>query len=104
MKKKLSIMLLILSIASLGGTITTMVLYFINNSKVNGIEFIEVAARSVKEAKELMDYTSTLGWMTIILAIVTLLLIAATTVLFILRGKEKKMKLISGEEKTNESN
>lgn len=104
MKKKLSLILLVLSIASLGGTITTMVLYFINNSKVNGIEFIEAAAKSVREAKEMMDFTSTMGWITIILAIVTVILIAATVVMFMLTGREKKMQVISREEITNESN
>ncbi len=102
MKKKLSIILAALSAAFLAGTITTMVLYFINNSKVNGIEFIELAAKSVMEAKELLDYTSTLGWVTVILAILTVLLIAGTVVMFVLRGKEKKS--LNKEESTNESN
>lgn len=102
MKKKLSLWLTILSVALLAGTITTMVLYFIANSEVNGIEFIELAAKSVVEAKEMLDYTSTMGWITVVLAILTVLSIAATVVIFVLRGKEKKLE--NREEKTDESN
>lgn len=104
MKKKINLLLLGLSIASFAGMITTMIIYFINKSKVNGIEFIEVAANSVREAKEMLDFTETMGWMTIILLILTVLLVAGTVVMFILRGKEKKEQLVSREEINNESN
>ncbi len=100
MKKKISFLLLGLSIASLIGTIVTMVIYFINKSKVNGIEFLEIASKSVRDAKEMLDFTSTMGWVTIILSIFTVVLIGGTVVMFILRGKEKK----SGGMETNESN
>ena len=60
MKKKLSLIFLILSIASLAGTIITTVMYFINKGKVNSVEFIRIASNSIKEAKELMDKTSML--------------------------------------------
>ena len=103
MKKKISLLLLCLSVASLGGTIATMVIYFINKSKVNSLEFIKVAACSIKEAKEMLDFTSTMGWMTIILSIITVLLIAATVVMFILSGKGKEKRSIR-EEITNEGN
>ncbi len=93
MKKKLSLWLTILSVILLSGTITTMVFYFINDSKVNSIEFVEIAVKSFTEAKELLDLTSTLGWMTIILAILTVLSIVGTVVMFVLRGREKKLAL-----------
>ena len=48
MKKKISLLLLCLSVASLGGTIATMVIYFINKSKVNSLEFI----KAIKETLE----------------------------------------------------
>lgn len=102
MKKKLSLILTVLSVLFLTGTITTMVLYFINNSKVNDIEFIELALKSVMEAKELLDYTSMLGWLTIILAILTVILIAGTVVMYLLTRKEKKD--LNREETTNENN
>lgn len=102
MKKKLSLILTVLSVLFLAGTITTMVLYFINNSKVNDIEFIELALKSVMEAKELLDYTSMLGWLTIILAILTVILIAGTVVMYLLTRKEKKD--LNREETTNENN
>lgn len=103
MKKKISIILLGLSIASFAGMIATMIIYFINKSRINGIEFIEVAASSVKQAKEMLDFTSYMGWLTIILIILTVLLILATVVMFILRGRGKEKKNIR-EEITNESN
>ena len=93
MKKKLSLMFLILSIASLAGTITTAVMYFINKSKVNGIEFLEIASKSIREAKELMDKTSMLGWASIILGSVTFVLVVVTIIFFILWGKEKKLQI-----------
>ena len=93
MKKKLSLMFLILSIASLAGTITTAVMYFINKSKVNGIEFLEIASKSIREAKELMDKTSMLGWTSIILGSVTFVLVVVTIIFFILWGKEKKLQI-----------
>lgn len=102
MKRKLSILFLILSIASLAGTITTTVMYFINRSKVNGIEFIKIASNSIKEAKELMDKTSMLGWTTIILGIVTLILIVVTTIFFIMWGREKKLQTANREVTFNE--
>ena len=55
------------------------------------------------EAKEMLDFTSTMGWMTIILSIITVLLIAATVVMFILSGKGKEKRSIR-EEITNEGN
>ena len=93
MKKKLSLMFLILSIASLAGTITATVMYFINKSKVNGIEFLEIASKSIREAKELMDKTSMLGWTSIILGSVTFVLVVVTIIFFILWGKEKKLQI-----------
>ena len=93
MKKKLSLMFLILSIASLAGTIITTVMYFINKSKVNGIEFLEIASKSIREAKELMDKTSMLGWTSIILGSVTFVLVVVTVIFFILWGKEKKLQI-----------
>ena len=98
MKKKLSLTFLILSLISLAGTITTTIMYFINND----VEFIEIAAKSIRKAKELMDKTSMLGWMSIILGGLTLIFIVATIILFILWGKEKKMKLINKEATSNE--
>lgn len=97
MKKKLSLMFLILSIASLAGTITTTVMYFISKSKVNGIEFIEIASKSIREAKELMDKTSMLGKMSIILGAITLVFTVATIIFFVLRGIEKKKEAIKNE-------
>ena len=102
MKKKLSIIFLILSIASLAGAITTTVMYFINKSKVNGVEFIEIASKSIKEAKELMDKTSMLGWMSIILGSLALIFTAVTIIFFMLRGREKKMKISNKEVTLNE--
>lgn len=102
MKKKLSLMFLILSIASLAGTITTTVMYFINKSKVNGIEFLEIASKSIREAKELMDKTSMLGWASIILGGVTLVLVIVTIIFFILWGREKKMRTANREVTFNE--
>lgn len=102
MKKKLSIIFLILSIASLAGAITTTVMYFINKSKVNGVEFIEIASKSIKEAKELMDKTSMLGWMSIILGSLALIFTAVTIMFFMLRGREKKMKISNKEVTLNE--
>ena len=102
MKKKLSLMFLILSIASLAGTITTTVMYFINKSKVNGIEFLEIASKSIREAKELMDKTSMLGWASIILGGVTLVLVIVTIIFFILWGREKKMQTENREVIFNE--
>ena len=49
-----------------------------------------------------MDKTSMLGWMSIILGGLTLIFIVATIILFILWGKEKKMKLINKEATSNE--
>lgn len=102
MKRKLSILFLILSIASLAGTITTTVIYFINRSKVNGIEFIKIASNSIREAKELMDKTSMLGWTSIILGIVTFILMVVTTIFFVMWGREKKMQTANREVKFNE--
>lgn len=102
MKRKLSILFLILSIASLAGTITTTVIYFINRSKVNGIEFIKIASNSIREAKELMDKTSMLGWTSIILGIVTFILMVVTTIFFVMWGREKKMQTTNREVKFNE--
>ena len=102
MKKKLSIIFLILSIASLAGAITTTVMYFINKSKVNGVEFIEIASKSIKEAKELMDKTSMLGWMSIILGSLALIFTAVTIIFFMLRGREMKMKISNKEVTLNE--
>lgn len=102
MKKKLRLMFLVLSIASLAGAITTTVMYFINKSKVNGVEFIEIATRSIKEAKELMDKTSMLGWMSIILGSLALIFIVITIILYMLRGREKKMEISNKEVTLNE--
>ena len=102
MKKKLSLTFLILSLISLAGTITTTIMYFINKSRINDVEFSEIAAKSIRKAKELMDKTSMLGWMSIILGGLTLIFIVATIILFILWGKEKKMKLINKEATSNE--
>ena len=102
MKKKLSIIFLILSIASLAGAITTTVMYFINKSKVNGVEFIEIASKSIKEAKELMDKTSMLGWMSIILGSLALIFTVITIIFFMLRGREKKMERLNKEVTLNE--
>lgn len=102
MKRKLSILFLILSIASLAGTITATVMYFINRSKVNGIEFIKIASNSIREAKELMDKTSMLGWTSIILGIVTFILMIVTTIFFVMWGREKKMQTANREVKFNE--
>lgn len=99
MKKKISLLLLGLSIASFAGMIAAMIIYFINNSKVNGIEFIEAAANSVRQAKEMLDFTETMGLVTIILLILTILLIAGTVVMFILWNKEKKQQ--KGREEIN---
>ena len=44
MKKKLSLTFLILSLISLAGTITTTIMYFINKSRINDVEFIKIAA------------------------------------------------------------
>ena len=95
-------MFLILSIASLAGTITTTVMYFINKSKVNGIEFLEIASKSIREAKELMDKTSMLGWASIILGGVTLVLVIVTIIFFVLWGREKKMRTANREVIFNE--
>lgn len=103
MKKKLSLIFLVLSIASLAGTITTSVMYFINNSKVNGVEFIEIASKSIRDAKDLMDKTSMLGWMAIILGTMTLIFVVITIIMFILRGREKKMQTSMKEVTQNEN-
>lgn len=102
MKKKLSLIFLILSIASLGGTITTTVMYFINNSKVNDVEFIKIASNSIREAKELMDKTSMLGWTSIILGSLTVIFIVITIIFFVLWGREKKMQTANREVMLNE--
>jgi len=93
MKKKLSLLCLGLSVLSLAGTIVSMIFYFINNAKINGIDFIEIANKSVWEAKELLDHTSNLGWLTVILAIVTGVLIIATVLMFILAARDKKKNI-----------
>lgn len=102
MKKKLSLIFLILSIASLAGTITTMVMYFINRAKVNSVEFIKIASNSIKDAKELMDKTSMLGWSSIILGILTVIFVVATIIFFIMWGREKKMRKANREVILNE--
>lgn len=102
MKKKLSLTFLILTIISFVGTITTTIMYFINKSRINDVEFIKIAAKSISKAKELMDKTSMLGWMSIILGGLTVVFIVVTIILFIIWGKEKKMKLINKEATLNE--
>ena len=102
MKKKLSLIFLILSIASLAGTIITTVMYFINKGKVNSVEFIRIASNSIKEAKELMDKTSMLGWSAIILGIITVVFMVVTTIFFIMWGREKKMRIANREVTLNE--
>lgn len=102
MKRKLSITFLILFVASLAGTITTMVMYFINKSKVNGVEFIKIASESIREAKELMDKTAMLGWTTIILGIVTFIFMVVTIIFFILWGRDKNLQTANREVMVNE--
>ena len=102
MKKKLSLIFLILTIISFVGTITTTIMYFINKSRINDVEFIKIAAKSISKAKELMDKTSMLGWMSIILGGLTVVFMVGTIILFIIWGKEKKMKLINKEATLNE--
>ncbi|MBQ2982003.1 MAG: hypothetical protein IJD58_07800 [Lachnospiraceae bacterium] len=102
MKKKLSLTFLILTIISFVGTITTTIMYFINKSRINDVEFIKIAAKSISKAKELMDKTSMLGWMSIILGGLTVVFMVGTIILFIIWGKEKKMKLINKEATLNE--
>lgn len=102
MKKKLSLTFLILTIISFVGTITTTIMYFINKSRINDVEFIKIAAKSISKAKELMDKTSMLGWMSIILGGFTVVFMVGTIILFIIWGKEKKMKLINKEATLNE--
>ena len=102
MKKKLSLTFLILTIISFVGTITTTIMYFINKSRINDVEFIKIAAKSISKAKELMDKTSMLGWMSIILGGLTVVFMVGTIILFIIWGKEKKMKLINREATLNE--
>ncbi len=102
MKKKLSLTFLILTIISFVGTITTTIIYFINKSRINDVEFIKIAAKSISKAKELMDKTSMLGWMSIILGGLTVVFMVGTIILFIIWGKEKKMKLINKEATFNE--
>ena len=84
------------------GTITTTIMYFINKSRINDVEFIKIAAKSISKAKELMDKTSMLGWMSIILGGLTVVFMVGTIILFIIWGKEKKMKLINKEATLNE--
>lgn len=102
MKKKLSLTFLILTIISFVGTITTTIMYFINKSRINDVEFIKIAAKSISKAKELMDKTSMLGWMSIILGGFTVVFMVGTIILFIIWGKEKKMKLTNKEATLNE--
>lgn len=102
MKKKLSLTFLILTIISFVGTITTTIMYFINKSRINDVEFIKIAAKSISKAKELMDKTSMLGWMSIILGGLTVVFMVGTIILFIIWGKEKKMKFINKEATLNE--
>ena len=97
MKNKLKFLFLGLSVASLVGAIVAMVMYFMQVDANNSIAFIEAANESIMKAKEMLDRASSLGWMAVILAIVTGALVLATVILFILAGRDKKKQQLAAQ-------
>ena len=87
-KKLINKIFIGLSALSFAGTIVSAVFYFIYRSRVNSVEFIKVAVNSVKKADSMLNTASALGWLTIILLILTLAVITVTIVL-IVTGRKK---------------
>ncbi len=98
MKNKLKFIFLGLSIASLVGAIVSTVMYYGQIEKNNSLEFIEVASKSIMQAKEMLDKASSLGWMAVILAIVTGVLVLLTVLFFILAGRDRKKQRLAAQQ------
>ena len=88
--KKINKILLVSTIVSAVASVILTVVYIIYHSKVSGVEYVELATKSILEAYDLLHFTSVIGWWCFGVWMLTLALVIPFVIIKIVTSKRKK--------------
>lgn len=88
--KKINKSLLIFSILSGIISVALTVFYVIYHIKVSGVEYIELATKSILEAYDLLHLTSVIGWWCFGMWMLTAVLVIVLVIIKVITSVKKK--------------